>query len=919
MILTKQLFRILFTLLMLVMTSVRVDAFTLRGTVSDAGTGDPLVGCSVVLTPGKHIAVTDVDGHYIITNITAGNYTLQTTYIGFEPYTRNITLSADATIDMSMHEKSEILDEVTVTARESTGTTSSSRIGRDAMAHIQPTSFTDLLSLLPGGMSSTPAMTTTNSIKLRETGTIGATGTAVRNADYDISSLGTLFVVDGAPIATDANMQSVGNGDDSRGSKNRGVDMRSISTDNIESVEVVRGIPSAEYGNLTSGLVNIRRTRRPTPLTARFKADGYSKLLFVGKGVAVRNNALNFDLGWLDSKADPRDNLNSYTRINGSARALLGFGSDKYIADWNLSLDYTGTIDKAKTDPDLSYKRVNEYRSNYNRFAASSELNYTFPYFKWINKVGFTVSASYQRDRLERTLDVAPSRAAIAPTSMEEGVHDGHFILSAYQADYISDGKPFNLFMKLRGSGKANFGIVSNDYKFGGEWSISKNFGHGQIYDIERPLSTVWTTRPRDYSEIPAIHSLAFYIEDNATVRGAFGTFELQAGLRTAQMPHLDSRYDIAGRVWLDPRFNAQWTLPLKSRLKMHLAGGWGLTTRMPTADYLFPQVIYSDFVMLNYYDLLKPHENSRVVLRTYIKDPVNYDLQPARNSKWEVRLGASLGANRLSVTYFKESLTSGFRYTPVYMPYEYRRYDASAITSSTLTGPPSLEGLPYTDDRVLSGYSMASNGSRIDKQGIEFQINTARWRPLATALTITGAWFRSVYSNSQMLQDPVSVVADGVTVSDYYIGIYDTKEGRTNNRFNTNFLFDTQIPKLGLVFSTTVECLWLTSTEALPRTGRPVSYISAEDGLTHPFTDEAVAANPILRHLIYSVNPGIKLTTPPAIYVNLKATKRIGKYLNVALFVNRIIDYLPDYKSNGVTIRRSADAYFGMELNFTL
>ena len=35
---------------------------------------------------------------------------------------------------------------------------------------------------------------------------------------------------------------------------NSGVDMRSVSTDDIESVEVVRGIPSVEYGDLTSGM-----------------------------------------------------------------------------------------------------------------------------------------------------------------------------------------------------------------------------------------------------------------------------------------------------------------------------------------------------------------------------------------------------------------------------------------------------------------------------------------------------------------------------------------------------------------------------------------------------------------------------------------------------------------------------------------
>ena len=63
-----------------------------------------------------------------------------------------------------------------------------------------------------------------------------------------------------------------------------GVDMREIPTDNIERVEVVRGIPSVKYGELTSGLINITRKRSQTPLQIRLKADEYGKLISAGKG-----------------------------------------------------------------------------------------------------------------------------------------------------------------------------------------------------------------------------------------------------------------------------------------------------------------------------------------------------------------------------------------------------------------------------------------------------------------------------------------------------------------------------------------------------------------------------------------------------------------------------------------------------------
>ena len=57
----------------------------------------------------------------------------------------------------------------------------------------------------------------------------------------------------------------------------------------------------------------------------------------------------------------------------------------------------------------------------------------------------------------------------------------------------------------------------------------------------------------------------------------------------------------------------------------------------------------------------------------------------------------------------------------------------------------------------------------------------------------------------------------------------------------------------------------------------------------------------------------------PFAAYLNLKATKRIGDHVKIALFVNRIIDWLPDYRANGLLIRRASNAYFGMELNLSI
>lgn len=906
------------------------SGFTLSGTVSDASTGEALPVAVVRLTPGDIGINTDADGHYSV-NLDGGKYTIEVSYIGYRPYSMDLKLSGNTVANIAMMPNARSLGEVVVTARENTGLTSGSRIDRDAMSHLQPTSFTDLLELLPGNISQTPDMGRVNSISLRETGNLTATGGVSDNPDYAISSLGTSFVVDGTPINNDAGMNAVPGSSTvdpsyQRSTVNRGVDMRSISTDNIESVEVMRGIPSAEYGNLTSGVVSIRRIRKATPWTARFKADEYSKLFSAGKGFAIAgtDHIINLDAGFLDSKTDPRNNLEKYRRATASARARLRWNRPSFTTMWNINGDYTGSFDNSKMDPDLNQRKIDEYKSSYNRLSLSSDLTLSFPQRPWLESLGLNASASYVSDVLTRRKLVSANGTPLAPTSMEEGVHDGRYLMGTYISDFRLDGKPVDIYAKLRAAGSVSTGLWLHDYKGGVEWTFSKNYGRGQIYDLDRPLSGGWTTRPRAYSDVPAMHTVSAFVEDGITALLGTNKFEAQAGARIMVLPSLDGRYYLSGRPYIDPRINLSWTFPAFTiagqPAKISLAGGYGLTTRMPTADYLYPQVHYSDFVQLGYYDANNPQELSKVNLRTYITDPTNYDLKAARNHKWEIRLGLEWGGNRLSVTYFNERLRSGYRYSSVYDSYEFRRYDASAIDPSTLTAPPSVDNLPYTDMRILDGYSKVTNGTRIDKHGIEFQLSTARWQRLRTALTVTGAWFRSRYSNSQMLYYPVNTAIGNTPVSDLYVGIYDTDDGRINDRFSTNFMFDTQIPRWGLIFTTTMQCVWWTETSRLRENGVPVSYISASDGQIRPYTP-ADAEDVMLRHLIRDFADAMFETNkvPVAMYLNFKATKKIGRYLRLSAFVNRIIDYLPDYKTNGLTIRRTAEAYFGMEASVTI
>ena len=457
------------------------------------------------------------------------------------------------------------------------------------------------------------------------------------------------------------------------------------------------------------------------------------------------------------------------------------------------------------------------------------------------------------------------------------------------------------------------------------EWNLSKNFGKGQIYDLSQPLSVSgWGTRPRAYNAIPALQTIAFYAQDYITAHAGNHTFDARLGVRGTAMPGLDKRYAIHGRCYIDPRINLQWTPPSlgEKQWKMSFSGGIGWTTRMPTLNYLYPDPTFVDIIQLGFYSQTNPEKYSRYNIVSYKQDATNYDLQPARNRKWEVRADFEVAGNRLWVCFFDERMSSGFRYSNQYSVFSYKSYDASSINSATLTDKPDLNTLPYEAKQKLDGYRFVENGSKQNKIGVEWEFSSCRIKPLRTAIRFSGAWFRSTYVNSRPMYYSMSSVVDGVIIADNYVGLYDWNEGRVNEQLSTNLLLDTQIPEWGLIFSTSVQAMWFVATQRLPQNGTPQQYLSADDGQLHDYTAKAVAENPLLQHLIiYSVSDAAfeRYTIPPAIYVNLKITKNIGQWLSLSLFVNKLIDYTPDFKRNGVLIRRNESPYFGMEMTFKI
>lgn len=792
------------------------------------------------------------------------------------------------------------IQEVVVTAQESTHKSSTSVIQKDAMEHLQPSSFADIVSMLPGATTQDPALTSAKTIRLREANN----GTA--SSDYATSSLGTSFVMDGAPLTTDANMQYVQSGNSNQDSKrqtvNAGVDMRSIATDDIEKVEIIRGIAGAEYGDVTGGVVHIERTARPTPWKARFKADGFSKLFYVGKGVGWNNNqtVLNASLDYLNAKADPTNSLENYQRITASARLQQRWNPGRYFVKWQTALDYTGSIDNEKQDPDIHYNKEDSYLSSYHRVAWGNTLNWQDPDQEWW-KTTLTAGVSASFDLIEQTRLVqltTPVQPAV--DNMQEGNKDVPLLPAKYIARHTVDGKPVGAYLRPKAEFRFDTWQLHHEAAAGIEWSYDKNFGQGQVYDLTRPLNYTSFLRPRAYYDIPANNRLAWFVQDNIHwAMPLHFSIDLQVGLRGTSLLGLNSQYIMHGKCYLDPRLNLSLNLPAGNGT-LHIAGGWGIHTKTPTLLQLYPNLIYED---LKAPDIPVSPTDTQMNIYTHIINATNYTLTPARNYKWEVRLGGDWGQHHLSITYFQERMNSGFR---------------SSTVAAAFTYPIVHQSVAHEYTRLLT-YSMTTNGSEIRKQGVEWQYQSPRIPVICTRFTVNGAWLRTRYQNAQAMfsTDRLTAVIGNTAIRDRYIGLYDWNDGSLRENLNTNLIADVHIAKIGLTVSATFELNWFTATQTLFKNGIPVAYIDYQDGQLHPYT-QADQSDPWLQHLIFTYNQDSfrRQQVPFAGYLNLRVQKTITRYAHVALFVNRLLDYLPDYKVDGITIHRNVSPYFGMELN---
>jgi Fe(3+) dicitrate transport protein len=109
----KHTFATIFLLSIFVTLKSSAQTFTISGSVK-ATTGEAVANAFVILKNTSYTAIGDTAGYYQLKNIRGGNYDIQVSAIGYQTITRNIDVSANLTLNITMDKSVQQLKDVNV-------------------------------------------------------------------------------------------------------------------------------------------------------------------------------------------------------------------------------------------------------------------------------------------------------------------------------------------------------------------------------------------------------------------------------------------------------------------------------------------------------------------------------------------------------------------------------------------------------------------------------------------------------------------------------------------------------------------------------------------------------------------------------------------------------------------------------------
>lgn len=923
---------------------------SISGHVTVSGSKTPIVQAIVFIPHMNMWAATDANGFFRIPAAPTGSYPIKVSCLGFQARSFDVVITRNTeNLSFQLQEMSLSLEEVVVTAKPVSGINTAARVDKTAIDHLQATSITDIMQLLPGALTTNPSLISAkgNQLAMRETKT------------GDGNTLGVGVIVDGAPVSNDASLSKDAI---STSDKTRSLDMRTISTDNIESVEIIRGVASAEYGDMTSGGILITTRAGRSPLELRVKTDPATKAVALSKGFGLRGNAgaINVDANYAKAFSDIRTSKDAYDRITTTIGYSNTFMKEGKPLNFNLKFNAIFSKENGKADDDDLKKDF--VRKGYENGVGLNAFGTWQLGLKWISNIKYTVSGRYT-DEYDRDASHVTTTSSASTNTLVPGEHEAKFLLMQYYSDTRYSSKPVYGNAKITANLSGHYGKIYNKALLGVEVNTAGNVGEGRTYAGDFiPAGH----RPRSFKDIPFMNRYAMFAEDKVTLPLGSTSLELMAGLRVNWMAV--KGYDISRTV--EPRLNGRYVMINSGAGKLsHLSvrGGWGISTRPLTLDALFPGDVYTDITVFTW----SGNDRKVGVIQTFKATEEmrqNKELKNPKSTKIELGTDFTLFGIRGSVVYFNEKERNSLMSFSEYMPVSFTRYYNPDQNNKDLFSPAyekdadgnyqlvnkAVGGAPFqtATDKTFIEISRTGNLAETDKWGIEYTLDLGRIDAMRTSVIIDGAYLnierRSVSGESADYRNTTTKVGNFLSSNPYvgiYMGGYSMTNGSFSKRFNTNINFITHIPKLKLITSLTIQAVWMDKSQwrndgnvytinedgervyghyynGAPSTiyQDPVRYMDT-DGKYHDYT-ELSASDADLKKLVnsfsnYLVNQYREDSFSPYFMANLRVTKEIGKFASLSFYAQNFTNSRPMMRriSTNAYERKNTAIYFGAEL----
>jgi len=850
------------------------ESRTVKGKVIDSESGEPLSGAVVSL---EHLwSVTDSGGSFSFTGVQDGRYNIKVALLGYADYQLQIDVKKDIPLfTIRLKQSSLALKEVIVTSsRPKDGTGTSHRIGRDALNHLQIASVADMSSLLPGGKTVNPDLTESSTFSIRDGGMTSG------NAAFS-----TAVEVDGVRLGNNASF-----------SNPAGVDSRNISVDNIESVEVISGVPSAEYGDLGSGIVKIHTRHGRSPFNFSLSVNPRTWQASVSKGVGIGNGALNVSAEWARATKKLTSPYESYTR-----RGLNLNYSNTFAKVLRFEAGLSGNLGgmNSENDPDAFKGEYTKVKDNVLRgnVALTWLLNRS-----WISNLAFEASANYNDNRSLVHAYHSAASGLPAVHSEEKGYNFATILPSGiYFSDQVVDSRELDFAAALKYSWTKRFDGYKSALKAGLQWKSNGNAGEGEYYENAALAADGY--RPRPYKNYPFMHNLALYAEEDFTF--PFG-LELTAGLRWENVFIKGSRYNSVSS--LSPRFNVKYRI----NKILTIRGGWGVSEKLPSFFVLFPKQEYRDILVDSGTKDGQPYYQYFTVPYQIEYNP---DLKWQRNENSELAVDIKALGMDISLVGFYNITKNPYKFDNKYTPVTVQRGSISDVTFVQST--------------------VQSNGAPIYRSGAELTVDFPQIKPIRTSFRVDASYGHSrtedrspyYYYNANSSHTSIS------GRSYQYVGIYAnggnsnlTICGKTTDKLNANVTAITHIPEARIVISCRLELSLLTRSQNIPTGGKDVLYPTAymtEDGKIHEFTVEDREKDEFKELVRRPSNDYTFDLDGYGVYAfaNLTVTKEIGKKVSLSFYANNFTNSRPAVTAmaTGVSAIFTPSFYYGLTCRIKL